>query len=117
MILSHSHYLIGRVAGFQPHVSDKYVNISNEDLKEREIIRKKQLDKFWKMWSDDYLKNLPPTVKGLKSNYNVKKGSVVLLREDNMPRMNWSLGMITDLFSGRDGIVRCQCKNCKRSVV
>ena len=46
-------------------------------------------------------------MKGLKSNCNVKKGSVVLLREDNMPRMNWPLSMITDLFPGRDGIVRC----------
>ena len=46
-------------------------------------------------------------MKGLKSNCNVKKGSVVLLREDNIPRMNWPLGVIIDLFPGRDGIVSC----------
>lgn len=105
--LTPSHFLIGRVAGFQPHVSDKCVNVSSKDLSEREIVRKRQLDKFWKMWSDDYLKNLPPTVKGFKPNCNVKKGSVVLLREDNVPRMNWPLGIITDVFPGSDGIVRC----------
>lgn len=105
--LTPSHFLIGRVAGFQPHISDKQVNVSNKDLSEREIVRKKLLDKFWKMWSDDYLRNLPPTVKGFKPNCNVKKGSIVLLREDNVPRMNWPLGIIIDLFPGSDGIVRC----------
>lgn len=105
--LTPSHFLIGRVAGFQPQVSDEHVNISSKHLSEREVVRKRQLDKFWKMWSDDYLRNLPPTVKGFKPNCNVKKGSLVLLREDNVPRMNWPLGIITDLFPGSDGIVRC----------
>ncbi|KAK3896281.1 hypothetical protein Pcinc_000025 [Petrolisthes cinctipes] len=94
------------IKGFQPRVSDKHVNVSGLDLSEREIVRKWQLDKFWRMWSDDYLKNLPPAVKSFRSNCNVKKGSVVLLREDNVPRMNWPLGVITDLYPGRDGIVR-----------
>lgn len=58
------------------------------------------------MWSDDYLKNLPPTVKRFKSNCNVKKGSVVLFKKDNVPRMSWPLGIITDLFPGSDGVVR-----------
>ena len=102
-----SHFLIGRVAGFQPHDSDEYVSSSHEDLNEREIVRKRQLDKFWKMWSDDYLKNLPPTVNNFKLNCNLKKGSIVLIREDNVPRMRWPLGLITDLFPGRDGVVRC----------
>ena len=105
--LTQSHFLIGRIAGFQPHDSDEYVNSCHKDLNEREIVRKRQLNRFWKMWSDDYLKNLPPTVKGFKSNCNLKKGCIVLMREDNVPRMCWPLGLITELFPGRDGIVRC----------
>lgn len=107
-ILTPSHFLIGRVAGFQPHVpnSDELVNVNREDLSERELIRKRQLDKFWKMWSDDYLRNLPPTVKGFVPNCDLKKGSIVLLRENNVPRMNWPLGIITNVFPGSDGIVR-----------
>lgn len=53
------------------------------------------------------MRNLPPTVKGFESNCNVKKGSVVLLREDNVPRMNWPLGIITHIFPASDGIVGC----------
>ena len=33
--------------------------------------------------------------------------TTVLIREDNVPRMCWPLGLITELFPGRDGIVRC----------
>lgn len=57
--LTPSHFLIGRVAGFQPQLSDtaKFVNVSDKDLNKREPIRKRQLEKFWKMLSDDYLRN------------------------------------------------------------
>ena len=115
--LTPSHFLIGRVAGFQPHDSDEFVSSNHKDLSEREIVRKRQLDKFWKIWSDDYLKNLPPTVKGSKSNCNLKKGSVVLIREDNVPRMRWPLGLITDLFPGSDGIIRCVNIQTAKSVI
>ena len=29
-----------------------------------------------------------------------------MLREDNVPPMNWSLGRVTDVHAGSDGIVR-----------
>lgn len=107
--LTPSHNLIGRVAGFQPHVfdTDKFVNFSHNDLNERELIRRRQLDKFWNVWIDDYKRNVPPSVKGFKSNCNVKKSSVVLLREENVPKMNWPLGIITHIFPSCDGVVRC----------
>ena len=105
--LTPSHFLIGRVAGFQPQVSDQFLDISDKDLSEREIVRKRQLNQFWKMWSDDYLRNLPPIVKGFKANCNLKKGSLVLVRENNVPRMKWPMDIITDLFPGKDNIVRC----------
>ncbi|XP_076030380.1 uncharacterized protein LOC143018676 [Oratosquilla oratoria] len=102
-----SHVLIGRVSGFQPHVSDEHLDVNHKDLNEREHVRERKLDRFWKMWSDDYVRNLPPTVKGSKPNCNMKKGSVVLLGEDNVPRMSWHFGVIIELLPGRDGIVRC----------
>lgn len=102
-----SHCLIGRGAGFQPHVSDKSLDISDKNLSEQEIVRERQLNHCWKMWSDDDLKNLPPVVKGFKADCNLRKGSLVLVREDNVPRMRRPLGILIDLFPGRDGVVRC----------
>lgn len=43
-------------------------------------------------------KTLVPTV--------LKVGDVVLIGEDNLPRQTWKMGRITELFPGRDGLVR-----------
>ena len=37
---------------------------------------------------------------------DLQEGSVVLLQEDQQPRLRWPLGVITQLFPGRDGVVR-----------
>lgn len=39
------------------------------------------------MWSDDYLKNLPRVGNEFKTNCNLKKGSLVSVSEDNVPKM------------------------------
>ena len=71
--LTPSHFLIGRPSGFQLEVKDDLpCNISSEDLSAREIVRQQQLDKFWITWSNDYLRNLPPVVKGFVSNCDLK---------------------------------------------
>ena len=81
--LTPSHFLIGRTAGVQVEgVEDQGISESAQDLCLREQVRLGQLDKFWKMWSCDYIRNLPPTVKGFVSKCNVKKGYLVLIKED-----------------------------------
>ena len=37
---------------------------------------------------------------------DIKEGSVVLVREDNIPRMKWPVGLVTKVYPGRDGVVR-----------
>jgi len=38
--------------------------------------------------------------------YNLKLGDLIILREDNTPSLYWSLGRVTELYLGQDGIVR-----------
>ena len=52
------------------------------------------------------MKTLPHAVKGFTSRCKLQKGSIVLVREDNVPRLHWPLGVVTDLFPGKDGLVR-----------
>ena len=105
--LTPSHFLIGRTAGVRVEgVEDQDISEYAQDLCIREQVRLEQLDKFWKIWSSDYIRNLPPTVKGFVSKCNVKKGSVVLVKEDNVPRMSWPLGFVEETFPGHDGVVR-----------
>jgi hypothetical protein len=104
--LTPSHFLIGRTACFQTKVAEAEVVVSQEDLLERELIYQRRLELFWEIWSKDYIRNLPPTVAKFKSKGNVGVGSVVLIREDYVPRMRWPLGLVTRTFPGIDGMVR-----------
>ena len=104
--LTPAHFLIGRPHMVQIPIEESNVAISSEDLREKEAIRLAILNQFWSKWSNDYILNLPPIVKGFRSNCKLKKGSMVLIREDNLPRMSWPLGVIVETFPGNDGIIR-----------
>ena len=97
--LTPSHFLIGRTAGFRPEVSGKSnISVSAADLGSREAARQSRLNEFWTRWSDDYLRNLPPVVQGFVSSCNLEKGSVVLIREDNVKRLSWPIAVVVELF-------------------
>ena len=105
--LTPSHFLIGRTAGFQPDIIDDHPScVSSMDLCNRETVRLRQLDKFWEMWSTEYIRNLPCTIKGFVPKCDLRKGSVVLIKEDNVPRLSWPLGVIVEVFPGKDGYIR-----------
>jgi hypothetical protein len=88
---------------------DFEINLTVKDMGAREIAREQRLDQFWSKWSKDYLRNLPPTINKFFPRGNIQVGSVVLIREENTPRLNWPLGVVTELFPGKDGLVRSVC--------
>ena len=104
--LTPSHFLIGRSAGFQPEITEDERVLSRMDLTHWERLRVDLLDKFWNKWSKEYLTNLPLTVEKFKSRGDISVGSVVLIQEDKVPRMQWLMGVVKDLIKGRDGVVR-----------
>ena len=85
-------------------------------LTEREELRSKRLDSFWRIWSDDYLRNLPPSVVKFQKRGQLKEGSVVLIHEENLPRLRWPVGVVVKLYPGRDGRVRAVDVRTKRGV-
>ena len=36
----------------------------------------------------------------------LRPGDLVLVREDNLPRMKWPLGVIEEVYPGKDGLIR-----------
>jgi hypothetical protein len=105
--LSPSHFLIGRsfyesIKPFEDQVVDR------ELLVNRKFFQDLMLNKFWSLWSDEYLRSLPPW-KGGKHTAEIMPNSVVIVREDNQPRLNWPIGVISEVLPGRDGVVRA-CK-------
>ena len=99
------HFLLGHGQGYyRPHLDVAPVT-SYQDLGHRFELRKTVLDQFWVVWTTDYIRNLPPW-KGTAGRCEVKIGSVVLVQDVNQPRLKWPLGIVTQVFPGRDGVVR-----------
>ena len=63
-----------------------------------------RLTKFWAVWTDEYLHNLPPAVRGSRHG-QLKVGTPGLVHEEKTPRMQWEVGVVTRLYHGRDGLV------------
>ena len=101
-----NHFIIGRATGFHTKAEAVPETVSGASLSSRARLREKRLQKFWNVWSEDYLRNLPPDVRKFRTQGKLKEGSVCIIREDNMPRRKWLLGVVTKLFPGRDGVAR-----------
>ena len=63
-------------------------------------------NEFWKRWSTEYLAELQNRTKWTKEKENVKIGTMVILREDNVPPLKWKMGRIVNTISGKEGKVR-----------
>ena len=72
----------------------------------------KQLQLFWKYWTQDYLLNLretlPLTHKGPKAQVKrqPKIGEIVIIKDDNLPRRAWKLGRIKSYIFSKDNQIR-----------
>ena len=102
--LTPAHFLLGHTGGFYERSTSTPV-VSGSDLPLRFATRQSLLDKFWEIWSSDYIRNLPPQ-RGAQGECDLPEGSVVLVQDDQQPRLRRQLGVITQLFPGRDGVVR-----------
>nr|CAH7732549.1 unnamed protein product [Callosobruchus chinensis] len=62
---------------------------------------------IWCRWSKEYINELQVRSKWRQNYPNLlKQGAVVLLKEDNLPPLKWSLGRIIELHPGKDGVTR-----------
>ncbi|XP_052250735.1 uncharacterized protein LOC127857971 [Dreissena polymorpha] len=66
-------------------------------------------DVFWKRWVKEYLPTLQIRQKWQRKTRKLQAGDIVLVADDNIPRGQWPLGRVTEVFKGRDGLVR-KCK-------
>ena len=104
--LTPSHFLTGRGAGFPARISEDPDSVNSRALSDRARVCERRLTRFWSVWSSEYLRSLPPSVRKFRSQGQLSVGSLVLLREDKVPRMKWVRGIVTKLHMGRDGRVR-----------
>jgi hypothetical protein len=108
--LTPSHLVLGRrvltlAKSARSDISDEVDTAERATRRERHL--KTVLTHFWKRWKQEYLTQLreyhrPREAKGP----SVNKGDVVVIAEDNVKRLNWNIGQIEKLLTGRDGNTR-----------
>ena len=102
--LTPAHFLLGHGRGFYSSVPTGDDAECKVDLAASFECRKCTVNQFWKIWSQDYIRSLPCS-KGSAKPGLLKPGSLVLLQE-NSPRMKWPLGVVDQVFTSSDGLVR-----------
>ncbi len=60
---------------------------------------------------------MPPVVKSFTSKCSIKKGDLVLVKEDNIPRLQWLLGLFVDIFPGQESVLRSVNVKTSRGVL
>ncbi|XP_017792100.1 PREDICTED: uncharacterized protein LOC108574093 [Habropoda laboriosa] len=61
---------------------------------------------FWSRWYKEYIHHLNVRQKWTKSSHDIKKGTVIVLKENNLPPLFWHLGQVEEIHPGADGITR-----------
>ncbi|XP_078051981.1 uncharacterized protein LOC144478135, partial [Augochlora pura] len=59
---------------------------------------------FWTRWHREYLNELTNRNKWANGSHSIKEGTIVLLREDHVPSMQWPLGRVIKVHPGANGI-------------
>lgn len=101
--LTPSHFLIGERLS-QP-VEENYLATPNNRLKQWSHLQKVRQD-FWRRWQKEYLVELQRRSKWTNGEKNLQLGTLVLLKEDNLPPLQWTVGRISGVHPGEDNIVR-----------
>ncbi|GFV64383.1 integrase catalytic domain-containing protein [Trichonephila clavipes] len=100
--LTPGHFLIGApMASFPDEVPSQPAC-----LKKRWNLIQHLRSQFWKRWHLEYLNQLQQRTKWNKPRRNLKVNNMVLVKEDNLPPLQWSLGRVVKVFPGDDGAVR-----------
>ncbi|KAL1446316.1 hypothetical protein WDU94_012376 [Cyamophila willieti] len=62
---------------------------------------------FWRKWSMEYLHELQVRAKWHSNTSSpIEPGLVVLLRQANTAPLHWPMGVVSQVFPGKDGISR-----------
>lgn len=72
---------------------------------------------FWKKYQNEYLARLQNRSKWLNGKPEIQVGDLVLLREPNIPPMQWPRGRIIEVHPGIDGHTRVVTVKTARTII
>ena len=102
-VLTPNSFIHGRLDGsfLPPSVDNK-----DFDIRNRWRLVQQALKHIWRRWMQEILPNLGPRQKWTSDNRNFQQGDEVLIVDKNLPRYRWNIGRVTEVYPGRDGVVR-----------
>ena len=111
--LTPSHLLYGRRIQQAPRPLDDQEEgndpsfVDGVDLRKRVDKLTQLIGHFSSRWKREYLTSLREFYKTSRQGKQlIRTGDVVIVHEDNKPRLQWRLAIVEDLIEGKDGRVR-----------
>ena len=118
-VISPSHLIYGRrlLSTVHDDIEPENVDFSPVALTKRTKYINNLLVRFWNSWTKEYLVGLREYHKSDRKvpNKQIKVGDVVLI-EDKLPRNRWKMGVVSEVFIGKDGYTRgCKLRTVTRN--
>uniref|UniRef100_A0A8D9B3Q3 Integrase catalytic domain-containing protein n=1 Tax=Cacopsylla melanoneura TaxID=428564 RepID=A0A8D9B3Q3_9HEMI len=98
------------------HIPANYVANENPNRLTRFQLLDHIVQSFWRRWSNEYLTELQVRHKWNLSIKNLEPGIVVIIKQENCSPLMWPVGVITEVFPGKDGVVRVASVRTSRGV-
>ena len=101
--LTPSHFLnIRPTVNLPPEMVDDSGRLSRKRWRQAELLA----NHYWKRWLREYIPSLQERQKCHKTQRNLQTGELLLTADDNVPRHQWPIGRVSDVFPGSYSLVR-----------
>ncbi|XP_037931128.1 uncharacterized protein LOC119665941 [Teleopsis dalmanni] len=101
--LTPGHFLIGEALTAPASTSTPRLKIS---LLTRWKLVSHIKHEFWRRWNSEYLTELQYRHKWREQCNNLQENTLVIMKDGSLPPLQWSLGRVTNIYKGSDGMVR-----------
>ena len=64
------------------------------------------VNEFWNRWRKEYLQSVQPRQKWNCTRPDLRIGNIVIVKDDALPRNQWLLARVAEVYKGSDGRVR-----------
>lgn len=61
---------------------------------------------FWNRWSKEYVSEMQTRTKWKSNHSDLKLNTLVVIKDTNSPPLKWTLGRVTSVLPGQDGVSR-----------
>lgn len=101
--LTPGHFLVGEPLVLAPDHNLEHNLVNNL---RRWQLTQRMVQIFWKRWSQEYLTQFFQRYKWKTKTPELKKGDMVLVKDENLPPAKWLYGIVVDVHPGSDNVTR-----------